>query len=151
MVKRILFGGAEIGSTAANVGLVMLRVFSGLAMAFGHGLGKIPPSEFMVGAVTKLGFPLPGLFAWAAALGEFGGGLLIAAGAFTRPGAFLMGFTMLVAGFMQHAADPFKKKELAFLYLAVSIALLLVGSGRYAVDAWIRRRVGLVDRDRTIE
>lgn len=42
---------------------------------------------------------------------------------------------MLVAGLMQHAADPFGKKEKALLYFAISILFLLVGSGRYGLDS----------------
>ena len=140
MVKQILFGGTEFESVKVNVGIAVLRVFSGFSMAFAHGLGKFPPSEGFVGAITKLGLPMPGFFAWAAFFGEFGGGLFLALGLLTRPGSFLMGFTMLVAGLMQHAADPFGKKEKALLYLAIAILFLLVGSGRYGVDAWIRRK-----------
>ena len=51
-----------------------------------------------------------------------------------------MGFTMLVAGFGVHAADPFARKEMALLYLAIAVMFLLVGSGKYGVDAWIRSR-----------
>jgi putative oxidoreductase len=141
MINRIFFGGAEIECKLANVGLLILRLFAGLTMAFAHGLGKLPPSEGMVGAVAKLGFPLAGFFAWAAALGEFGGGLLIALGLLTRPGAFLMGFTMFVAAFMQHGADPFQKKELALLYLAISVMFLLVGAGKFSVDSLIKKRM----------
>ena len=42
MTKRFLFGGAFIESIPANVGLAILRVFVGLSMALGHGLGKLP-------------------------------------------------------------------------------------------------------------
>lgn len=140
MVERILFGGAVIESIPANVGLAVLRVFTGLSMAFGHGLGKLPPSEPFVANTGSLGFPLPGVFSWAASMAEFGGGLLIALGLLTRPGAFFLGVTMLVAGLVQHAADPFGQKEKALLYLAIALAFLLVGSGKYGLDAWVRSR-----------
>ena len=140
MVKRILFGGAIIESVPANVGLAILRVFAGLSIAFGHGLGKIPPSERFVAGTGDMGFPMPEFFSWAAGISEFGGGILLALGLLTRPAAFFMGFTMLVAGFVRHAADPFGRKEKAFLFLAVAIAFVLVGAGRYGVDAWVRSR-----------
>ena len=74
MIKRLVFGGAVIESIPANVGLAILRVFVGLSMALGHGLGKIPPSERFVAIIENLGFPLPEFFAWMAAFSEFGGG-----------------------------------------------------------------------------
>ena len=55
MIKRFLFGGAVIESIPANVGLAILRVFAGLSMALGHGLGKIPPSERFVTITGDLG------------------------------------------------------------------------------------------------
>ena len=140
MNRELLFGGANIESEHANVGLAILRVISGLSIAFGHGIGKIPPSAGLVAGTAKLGFPLPEFFAWAAAFGEFGGGLLLALGLLTRPGTFFMGFTMMVAVFGVHAADPFGRKEMALLYLAIAVMFLLVGSGKYGVDACIRSR-----------
>ena len=57
MYKELLFGGAEIDSDKANLGLAILRVIAGLSMAFGHGIGKIPPSDGLVAGTAKLGFP----------------------------------------------------------------------------------------------
>lgn len=140
MIKRFLFGGAVIEPIPANVGLAILRVFAGLSMALGHGLGKIPPSERFVTITGDLGFPVPEFFAWMAAFSEFGGGLLLALGLLTRPGAFFIWFTMLIAAFFQHAADPFSTKEMAFLYLVITGMFVVVGSGKYGVDPLIRSR-----------
>lgn len=140
MVKQLVFGGAVIESTLANVGLTILRVFTGLSMALAHGLGKIPPSERFVEGTSQLGFPLPEFFAWAAGLSEFGGGVFLALGFCTRPAAFFICCTMIVAGFIRHAADPFGSKEKAFLFLVIALAFLLIGAGKYGVDAWVRGR-----------
>ena len=43
----------------------------------------------------------------------------------------------LVAVFVQHAADPFGKKELALLYLVPALTLLFTGAGRFSLDAQI--------------
>ncbi len=94
----------------SDLGLLFLRVTAGLFMAFGHGLGKIPPSDGLITGTEKLGFPLPVFFAWMAGISEFFGGLLIAAGLFTRPTAFLWIRTMLTAAFIRHADDPFSSK-----------------------------------------
>ena len=125
---------------ASDLAFLVLRMFTGLAMALGHGMGKIPPSERFVNGVGELGFPVPLLFAWAAGLAEFAGGLLLAAGLFTRPAALMVLMTMLVAAFRRHAADPFDVKEKALLYAAIAFFFLIAGGGRLALDAWRGRR-----------
>lgn len=138
--KSLLFGGAGGRTQAADVGLLLLRLFTGLALAFGHGIGKLPPSAGFVERTGSLGFPIPEFFAWAAGLAEFGGGLLLALGLMTRPASFFIGFTMLVAAFGRHAADPFGQKEKALLYLAIAMLYLLIGAGRYSVDHWLGKK-----------
>ena len=140
MLKGIFCGGAVIESASANTGLAVLRVFAGLSMALAHGLGKVPPSEGLIQATAGMGFPLPGLFAWAAALAEFGGGLLLALGLATRPAAVFVGSTMAVAAFIRHAADPFGMQEKALLYLVIAVTFVLIGAGKYSVDAWLNKR-----------
>ncbi len=137
---QILFGGTVIPGWAANVGLFVLRTVTGLALAFGHGLGKLPPSERFIAGVTEMGFPAPALFAWAAGLSELAGGILLALGLATRPSSFFIMVTMLVALLIRHAPDPFATKEKALLYAAVAFLLLLAGAGKYSVDALVTRR-----------
>lgn len=123
-----------------DLGLLLFRLFVGLTMAFAHGLGKLPPSEQLIGGVSSMGFPAPIVFAWAAALAEFVGGVLIAGGLFTRYAALFLAFTMGVAAFVAHAADPFKAKEMALLYLASAVLLLFTGAGRFSLDSTIRKK-----------
>lgn len=122
-----------------DFGLLVLRVFTGLAMAFAHGLKKIPPAEGFINAIAQIGFPLPTFFAWSAGLAEFAGGLLIAAGLFTRHASLFLGFTMAVAAFGAHAADPFSKQELSLLYLAVCVLIVFQGAGRFSLDRMLRK------------
>jgi putative oxidoreductase len=68
------------------------------------------------------------VFAWAAALSEFLGGIFLALGLFTRLAAFFIACTMLVAILGVHAADPYQKKELAFMYFFVAAAVHVKGS-----------------------
>jgi putative oxidoreductase len=125
---------------AADVGLALLRVFTGLTLALAHGIGKIPPSERFVAGVAEMGFPLPVLFTWAAGLAEFAGGLLLAAGLLTRPASFFILFTMFVAVFIRQAGDPFGDLELPLLFGMVALLYLLAGSGRFGLDALLFRR-----------
>ena len=137
--RTLLFGSGET-SQATDVGLLVLRLGIGLTMALAHGLGKIPPSDGFVQATAGMGFPLPVVFAWAAALSEFLGGLLIAVGFLTRPAAVALAFTMAVARFVQHGADPFGDGELALVYLVAALALVFTGAGRYALDRVLWRQ-----------
>ena len=137
----MLVSGEEVKSKAINMGLAVVRIFAGLAIAFGHGLGKIPPSAGFIESVGNLGFPLPSVFGWAAGISEFFGGLLLAFGLFTRPSTIFMAFTMAVAAFIRHAEDPFSVKEKAFLYMVIFILFLLSGSGKYGIDHFIRKKL----------
>jgi putative oxidoreductase len=105
-----------------------------------------------------MGFPMPVLFAWAAALSELAGGIAIALGLFTRWAAVLAAATMFVAAFLRHRAaghllswlgiapvseDSLKlwgNPELATIYLVVCAALALLGPGRLSVDARLGRK-----------
>ncbi|HEX9654906.1 MAG TPA: DoxX family protein [bacterium] len=139
-MKTWLLGGAAIESVAANFGLLILRVFTGLALALGHGINKMPPSERFIEGVSNLGFPAPLFFGWAAAFSELFGGILLAIGLFTRPSALLMFMTMMVAAFLRHAPDPFSDKEKALLFGVIALAFLLIGSGRFGLDAFLMKR-----------
>ncbi len=90
-----------------DTGLLVLRVLAGLGIAT-HGYGKLFTEGRMEGFVEMvggMGFPLPVLFAWLAALSELLGGLLLAAGLFTRYAAFFVFGTMTVAAFIAHAGE----------------------------------------------
>ena len=138
--KLFFFSGETISSNLANGVLLVARLGLGGMMAFGHGLGKLPPSEGFIAAVSALGFPLPIIFAWAAVLSEFVGSLAVSIGLATRLSALLVSFTMLVAAFGRHFSDPFEKKEMALAYLCGFLLCAAVGSGRYSIDGLIRKR-----------
>jgi putative oxidoreductase len=123
-----------------DLGLLIFRLFVGLAMAFAHGLGKLPPPDKLVEGLTAMGLPMPGIMSWVVAIAEFGGGLFIALGICTRFSAAILGFTMFVAGFVVHAADPFQVKELAFFYLASCVLLIFTGAGKYSLDSKICKK-----------
>lgn len=98
--------------------------------------------------VDSLGFPLPALFAWAAKLSEFVGGICLILGALTRPAALFIAVTMGVAAFIAHASDPWlllapatKAKEMALLYFAAALTLLCTGPGPVAMDTWLSRKL----------
>jgi putative oxidoreductase len=138
-LAALLFGSRPSGPVASELLLAAARVFTGLALALAHGWGKIPPPERFVQGVVKMGFPYPEVFAWMAALAEFGGGLLLAVGLFVRPAALAIAINMAVAGFVSHAADPFRAREMALLFLALALVFLALGGGRFALDRRFQR------------
>lgn len=138
-VRNVLFGGSGGDSAAADFGLMLLRGFTGLALALAHGLGKLPPNPGFVETVGGFGFPAPELFAWGSGLAETIGGLLLAFGLLTRPAAAFVFFNMMVAVLFAHADDPFGGKEKALLFGMVALMFAFVGSGRYGLDALFRR------------
>jgi len=130
-----------IASWLQDVGLLWLRILMGLGIA-SHGWQKIFGGQMdrFAAGIAEMGFPLPGLFAWAAALSELLGGLLIVLGLGTRAAALFVFATMSIAAFIRHAPDPFSKKELALAYWTMAGLLILAGAGRFSLDALLKKR-----------
>ncbi len=139
-MRSILFGGIKSSSRLFDIGVLPVRVASGIALALAHGLQKLPPSPQFVEHVAGFGFPMAGVFAWASAFAEVGGGLLLALGLLTRPAAFVIVCNMAVAFFFAHAQDPFAAKEKAMLFGTIAFLFLCIGAGRYALDARFVKR-----------
>lgn len=141
---------------ARDLGLLILRL-AGLYLAISHGWGKVVGLSSgqggFVKGVAEMGLPAPLLFAWAAALAEFAGGILVTVGLGTRVAAAFAASTMAVAAFGRHHAhghllnalgvapvsDEVSKgwgnPELALIYLLAFVAIALLGPGRFAIDA----------------
>jgi len=119
-----------------DLGLLWLRVLMGSGIAW-HGYQKVFEGhvKMLAQGVAAWGVPMPEVFAWAAALSEFVGGICVALGLGTRYAAGLIFITMTVAAFKAHAADPLQTKELALAYWTMSGALMLLGGGAYSLDA----------------
>lgn len=141
-MKKLFFGSIE-NSNSADLILALFRIFMGLSLMLVHGTGKIPVSDGFIEHIGTLGFPMPDFFAWAAAIAEYAGALLLALGLFTRPSSFLIAITMFIAAFVNHADDPFAVAEKAYIYLAVGLLFTILGSGRFGADSIIRKRFNI--------
>lgn len=135
--KSFFIGGTN-RSSLTDLGLLLLRIVGGLSLAFGHGLGKVPPQEGFFNMVEGLG--LPPFLAYGTAIAEFGGGILLALGFLTRPAALLIVINHTVVVFLAHAGDPFNVRELGVLFLTIAVLFLIIGSGRYSIDSMLRGR-----------
>ena len=122
-----------------SIGLAVLRLAVG-GMMLTHGWPKI---DKLFTTPIKFADPIglgPDISLWLTVFAEVGCAALIVAGAATRLAAIPLFITMVVAAFVVHGDDPFSKQELALLYGAGTLTLLLAGPGQYSVDAWFQRR-----------
>ncbi|HEY9073217.1 MAG TPA: DoxX family protein [Desulfobaccales bacterium] len=102
----------------------------------GHGLTGTAAFFAM-----KLGLTPGMLWALLAGIGEFGGGLLLLLGLFTRLGAISIAIVMLVAIFKVHWGTFFMPAgaEFAFSLFCSALALLMAGGGKFSLDAWLQK------------
>lgn len=91
------------------------------------------------GYFESLGFKPGKLFAAASGTGELAGGLLLALGLFGAIGPLLIVSVMLVAILTVHAPKGFFAQnggaELPLAYIAIAVAIALVGPGSYSLDS----------------
>ncbi|MCF7802999.1 MAG: DoxX family protein [Candidatus Marinimicrobia bacterium] len=118
-----------------DIGLLWLRVLMGLGIMT-HGYRKIFSGNMdgFANGVADLGFPLPELFAWLAALSEFAGGWMLVLGLGTRIAAIFLIGTMFVAAFLQHAGDSFGTREKSLMYLTMAGTVGIIGPGKFSLD-----------------
>ncbi len=117
----------------SDVAALLLRLLFG-GLFIWHGWVKIdmyntyqPMMKDIIGIGSKLSYNLV-IFA------EFFCAILVTLGFLTRLAVIPIGFTMGVAYFIAHAKDSFQIKELAFLFLGLSIIIFILGSGKYSID-----------------
>ena len=100
-----------------------------------HGWPKltklISTGEFQFGNPIGLGEEVSLV---ATIFAEFVCSILIIIGFKTRLASIPLIFTMAVAAFIVHGADPIGTKEKALLYFVGYLVIFLIGSGKYSVD-----------------
>lgn len=124
----------------ASVGILLLRLYAGVALAL-HGWPKIQtPFHWM----DRMPGAAPGALQALAALSEFGGGIALALGFLTPLAAFGVACTMARAVTVHVGrGDPFVGRggsyEPALGYLLMAVLFFAAGPGRYSLDPLLFR------------
>ncbi len=125
-----------------DIALLGLRVWLGLAMFWLHGSGKFIN---LINGTSKFSDPLgigqiPSLIL--VIFAEVVCALLLVAGVYTRFCALMLAITMGVAFFISHSAKLSGpgNGELAFIFLAGFVALVVAGGGRFGFDQKLRAK-----------
>ena len=122
-----------------DLGSLVLRLVGGGMMLYAHGLDKLLnfkakadyfPDPLKIGATPSLSL---------AVFGEVFCALAVALGFKTRYAVIPPMAVMAVAAFVVHAGDPFRKKEMALLYLAIYVGVWCMGSGTYSLDHLLKK------------
>ncbi len=120
-------------------GLFILRLGIGIMFMF-HGFPKLKagPQEWVKlgGALSAVGINFaPAFMGFMAALSEFGGGILLILGLFTRPACLFLLSTMMVATMMHlKKGDSFLKYSHALEAGILFFSLLFIGPGKFSLD-----------------
>jgi len=123
-------------------GITVVRVVTGIIFLF-NGLQKLSLQE-TVARLNELGSLYPSALAFIVLLVELIGGLALVVGLFTRLVSIPLALGMLLDILLVHppssvfATDAYF--ESACLRLGVSVALILAGSGKAAVDGFLAPR-----------
>jgi putative oxidoreductase len=130
-------------ASAGGFAPVLLRVMVG-TVAIVHGWPKLKNLGSFIERVSKLGLPVPEVFATAAALSEFLGGIALILGFFGRYAALFFGCVMAVAVFRVHWANGFlasnKGFEFPLTLLVCCVALILTGPGPISIDRLLGKK-----------
>lgn len=129
-MKKLLFGQQMLNTDLAA--LFLRLIVGGLFIYYGYQKIEsyntiLPMFTDLIGIGAKLSFNLV-IFA------EFFCGILVAIGFLTRLSIIPIFITMVVAYFVAHAKDPFEVKQVAFIFLVLSVVVFVTGSGKYSLD-----------------
>lgn len=132
-MKEFWFMGAPPKERQLSLVSLFLRIFISTAMLT-HGLAKVEnftkistvfPDPLGIGSEASLAL---------ATFAEVGCSVLLIIGLFTRLASFTLIINMMVASMLVPGDKGFASHELAALYLAVYVAITVLGAGYFSFD-----------------
>ena len=128
----------QLNTNTNDAGKLVLRVALATMLLF-HGVAKLSGGiGFVADMLAKAG--LPAVFGYGVYIGEVVAPLLILVGLFTRPAALIVAINMIVAVLLAHTSQFFTLNEtggwaleLQGMFFFASVAVALVGAGRYSL------------------
>jgi putative oxidoreductase len=156
--RMLLIFQLLLSSSGSRWAPLPLRLIVGYGFAE-HGFAKLlRGAGNFTGILHAMGVPIPHVFAWITIVTEIVGGFCILLGALVPIVSIPMAIVLLVAIFTVHLPYGFSSIKLQaitpsgahfgqpgyetdLLYLACLLALVLGGSGPFAVDNWLFRRL----------
>lgn len=134
------YSNSKTNPIIIDIALLIVRLFVGFAM-LSHGYPKL--QMLLEGGEIKF-YDFLGLGSTVTLVlvvfAEFVCSIFLILGLFTRIAVGFLMFTMIIAGFVVHGADPFEKREMSFLYLGIYLLLMTFGAGKISIDGMIEKR-----------
>ena len=122
-----------------DLGKLILRLTVGILILL-HGVAKLKSGVDGIAGMVQ-GAGLPGWLAYGAYIGEVLAPLLVILGLYARIGAAIIAVNMLFAIGLAHMKELYALNqgggwaiELQAMFLFTSLAIALIGPGRYAVN-----------------
>lgn len=124
-----------------ELAVLVLRLFVAFVLVYGtqdNVFSSARMDEFR-DFLAANGFPWPGGAAYVSAYAQFGAGLLLFAGLYTRLAAFVVVINFITALVMVHRALPFNANIAPLAMLVGGIFFVIYGAPRYSLDARMSR------------
>jgi putative oxidoreductase len=150
----------DVRRWTTDAAALILRVAAGLIF-IPHGYSKVFGDGGAAAFAADIpSYGLPAFLGYLAAYAEFFGAILLIVGLLTRLDALLLAGVMFVAAFVVQLPDALRDPDLAgnrlfgalraielpLALLAAMIVLLLIGPGRFSLDALLRVEQRLLRR-----
>ena len=121
---------------------LLLRLFVAFVLIYGTADNVFSTARMLEfrDFLAANGFPYPLACAYLSAYGQFGTGILLLLGLFTRPAAAVVVVNFVVALLTVHVGQPFNANIAPLAMLVGGLFFVLYGAPRYSLDAVLARR-----------
>ena len=141
--QKLISSQASLSTLALRVPIAIIFIAHGAQKLFAWfgGYGLEGTGQWMASIGLEPGY----LMALLAGSAEFFGGIALLIGLLTRPTAFILSLTMIVAIVSVHLANGLflsnNGYEFGLALLAASVSLMLSGSGSYSLDNLLAKKL----------